>query len=220
MSPLLTDFLVLGSSIPYWGSEFTLKWVLAPHIPAPAENQPGSRLMLWSLVSFRKGVSHLCQRLTTPEVLWAQQCQGVRVCVLNGRGASVTVGAGVNICVPTASHKSLSILPKIASYLEMMLSWLLRVWICSTIHRSSWEHLWSMQFLAMIWMSLATSFPEAEIFLAEAMSWSLVYIREGNVRFRQTLPSQVSPAASETNYNACPKLSWLNLFLPLEMSIF
>lgn len=95
----------------------------------------------------------------------------------------------------------------------MMLSWLLMVWICSTIHRSSWEHLWSMQFLAMMQMSLVKFFPEAETFLAEAMSWSLVYIKDKSVKSRKTLPAQVSPETSGTDHSAYPKLSWLNLLL-------
>ena len=64
--------------------------------------------------------------------------------------------------------------PRAIFYLEKMWSWLLIVSVCSTTHKGSWGHLWSTQFLAMIWISLVKVCPKVAIFLAEAMNWSLV----------------------------------------------
>lgn len=96
----------------------------------------------------------------------------------------------------------------------MMRSWLLIVWICSTMYRSSWEHLWSTQFLAMMRISLAKFCPEVAIFLAEVMSCSLVYTRRNErVGSRWTTPPQVFPKKSAAN-GKHPKLARYNLFQP------
>ena len=76
--------------------------------------------------------------------------------------------------------------PRAIFYLEKMWSWLLIVSVCCTTHKGSWGHLWSTQFLAMIWISLAKVCPKVAIFLAEAMSWSLVCTkRSERIRSRQ-----------------------------------
>ena len=67
--------------------------------------------------------------------------------------------------------------------MKTVLFFLFRFWF---MEMNLTKDFWSTQFLAMIWISLAKVCPKVAIFLAEAMSWSLVCTkRSERIRSRQ-----------------------------------